>query len=112
MIAENANLRSIGNEAFSKCRSLRSFYVPASVAELGENSFRKCRSLHRLKFASYESLKTFALDSALDAALEKVGISEISSVMRIEIDDGEVDCDFPGWAYDELSHFALVKDAP
>jgi hypothetical protein len=111
-IADTANLQRIENEAFSECCCLRSFSVPVSIEELGENCFHRCPSLHQLRFVSGETLGKLVGDSTLDDWLEKVGIYEISSVLRIEIDYGGMAFDFPGWSYhdDGLSRFSLVQD--
>jgi hypothetical protein len=47
-------------------------------------------------------------------ANEKMGLGEITGLFRIEIDDGGVNFDFPGWlsADDESSHLTLVQDIP
>jgi hypothetical protein len=110
VIAGNSSLVRIEKEAFSKCCSLRSFYIPIGVEAIGEKCFNKCYSLHRLRFVSNESVKKFVGDLRLDEALENIGFAEISSVFRMEFDEGGVPLDFPGWSpkCDGLARFALV----
>jgi hypothetical protein len=118
LIGENGNLVRIEKNPFSNCFCLSSFYIPRSVESIGDNCFNKCRSLSRLGFASGESLKTFIGDLNLDEALEKSGLSEISSLFQIEIDvdigieEGRMDFCFPGWSsvVDVSSHLVLVQD--
>jgi hypothetical protein len=97
LIAEDAILVRIENEAFADCRSLGSFYVPHSVDGIGENCFKRCVCLYRLTFGSQESLRKIIGDATLDEALEHVGFDDVSSLFEIEVDDGRVDLEFPGW---------------
>jgi hypothetical protein len=112
VVAENAKLQRIEKEVFSGCSSLRSFDIPLNIELIGENCFQKCHSLRRLGFASRDSLKRLVGDSMLDEVLETFGLDEISGLFRIEIDDGGVSFDFPGWSFvaDGLSRPALVPD--
>jgi hypothetical protein len=103
LIAENANVATLGKEAFSGCRSLRSFCVSESVNLVGENCFNECISLRRLKFVSYASLNRFVSDSLLNEGFEKLGLYEISSVLRIEVGDEESISDF------QDDHLMLMK---
>jgi hypothetical protein len=113
IIAENASLVRIEEEAFSECFALRTFYIPRSLEVVGENCFKKCRSLRRLRFASGEFLNKFVGDFTLDEALEMLGLGEISSLMRIEIEDREQRVEFDGWSSvaDGSLYLTLVQDA-
>jgi hypothetical protein len=86
VIAGNSSLVRIEKKAFSKCCSLRSFYIPVGVEAIGEKCFNKCYSLHRLRFVSNESVNKFVGDLTLDELLEMIGLDETSSVFRIEFD--------------------------
>jgi hypothetical protein len=112
LIGENGLLGRIGNETFSECHSLRSFCIPKSVEAIGENCFNNCRSLYRLSFVTSESVKQFVGDRTLDEALENIGLDEFTGLFQIEIDDGWVNCEFPGWSSidGEDSHLTLVHD--
>jgi hypothetical protein len=112
VVAENANLVRIANEAFAGCCSLRAFYVPRSVEFIGENCFKSCVSLRRLRFVSGSSLKRLIGNSTLDDGLETFGLGEITILMRIEIEDGEMPDDIGSWSSvpDSRSHLTLVQD--
>jgi hypothetical protein len=97
LIDEDANLVRVGKEAFSDCYSLRSFYVPKSVEGIGSNCFSGCGPLYRLKFASGESLKKIVGDLTLVEARRGFGFNDISSLFRIELNQGAGDLTFPGW---------------
>jgi hypothetical protein len=109
-IQETAMLVEIGREAFMKCCSLRSFYVPKNVERIGKDCFRKCPSLAGLRFGSGGTLKRIVTEKTLDEALEHLGITEISSVFRIEIDEDGSDLAFPGWiaVSDAGSHLTIL----
>jgi hypothetical protein len=87
-IAEDASLVRIENEAFSDCRSLKSFYVPKNLEVIGEDCFKRCCSLFRLRFVSAESLKSLIGDSMRAEALENIGFDDISNLLNIEVEDG------------------------
>jgi hypothetical protein len=114
ILAEKAKLVKIERSAFSKCLSLRSFYVPESVSVLSDKCFHKCSSLHRLRFATSKSLKKLVFGSTLDQVLENIGLDDVSSFLRIdlEVTDGEVDFEFSGWSSvgDGRSPLTLVQD--
>jgi hypothetical protein len=100
LIAEDSSLVTIGATAFAKCTSLRSFYFPLRVGEIGRNCFQNCIHLYQLEFPSSESLKTIVGDRSLDDALFEFGMSESSSLLRIEVEDGgiELELEFAGWS--------------
>jgi hypothetical protein len=112
LFADNSFLQMMENEAFSGCRSLRSFCVPRSVRAIGQNSFDKCASLHRLRFGSGESLMRIIGDVTLDEGLEYLGFNKISTVFKIEVAQGRVELNFPGWvSVDEAAaHLTLAQD--
>jgi hypothetical protein len=114
LIAENANLRRIEKGAFFECQSISSFSIPKGIEVICDDCFKKCRSLCRLSFVSAETLKRLIGDFMLDEALENFGLDELSGLLRIEIEDGEADFDFPGWssAADKSSHLTLISDIP
>jgi hypothetical protein len=103
LIEENEHGQRIEREDFSEFRSLRSFNVPLSVEAIGENCFSKCVSLRRLKFVPDQSLNRFVCDYPLDEACEKLGLYEISGVLRIDVGDEERILDF------QDSHLILMK---
>jgi hypothetical protein len=97
LIDEDSSLVRIGARAFAKCISLRSFYFPLRVGEIGRDCFEKCIHLYQLEFPSSESLKTIVGDRSLDDALYEFGVSESSSLLRIEVEDGGIELEFAGW---------------
>jgi hypothetical protein len=111
---EDSSLVAIGATAFAKCASLRSFDIPGQVGEIGSNCFTKCNYLYRLRFHSSESLKKVIGDRSLDDALGQCGVSADSSLFRIEVDDGGVELQIPGWVSaqddDDDSLWMLVRD--
>jgi hypothetical protein len=114
LIAENTILRRIEKEAFTECHSLKSFSVPKSVETIGEDCFKDCHSLSRLSFVSSDLLKQFVGDCTLDEALENIGLAEISTRFRIEIDERGACFEFPGWSSvaHGSSHLVLIQDLP
>jgi hypothetical protein len=97
LMEEDANLVMIGKEAFADCCSLKSFHVSRSVERIGEGCFGGCGPLRQLRFRSLASLKKIVGDFTLDEALENIGFDEISSLFRIEVEDGGADFEFGGW---------------
>jgi hypothetical protein len=57
-------------------------------------------------------LKKFVGDFTLDEALDGLGLGEISSLMRIEIEVGEMPVEFSGWSSvaDGSLYLTLVQD--
>jgi hypothetical protein len=53
--------------------------------------------MRRLKFGSGEALKKIVGDAMLDEALDDIGFSEISSLFRIEVNQGGEKLGFSGW---------------
>lgn len=51
-IGENSELKTIGNNAFSGCRALKSIWLPASVTSIGDSAFNNCGSLNTITVAS------------------------------------------------------------
>jgi hypothetical protein len=43
-------------------------------------------------------VKSIVGDVTLDEALENIGFTDNSSLLKIEVNDDEVDLDCPGWA--------------
>jgi hypothetical protein len=111
MLDEEAALVMIGKKAIAECRSLRSFAVPAIVESIGQGCFAKCFALFRLRFGSANSLKRVVGEMKLDDALEHFGFDEISSLFRIEVTQGGLDLEFPGWSsvVDADSHLIIVE---
>jgi hypothetical protein len=97
LMEQSALLAEIGKLAFAGCHALRSFQIPRSVEEIGEECFDECRPLHRLTFGSSASLMKILGGRPLDEGLDSIGFKEISSLLRIEVEDGGVDLEFPGW---------------
>jgi hypothetical protein len=114
LIAENSSLVTIGARAFAGCTSLRFFHFPPQVREIGTHCFIGCIHLYQLEFPSSESLKTIVGDRSLDDALYEFGVSESSSLLRIEVEDGGVELEFAGWSSvsggdDGDFHLTLVR---
>jgi hypothetical protein len=97
-IVQDGNLVRIEREAFSDCCSLRSFDVPVSVELIGDDCFKKCVSLYRLRFASVEVSKKFVSDLRVDESLERIGLDEIRTDLRVEFYDGGVNYELAGWS--------------
>ncbi|MCH5148436.1 MAG: leucine-rich repeat protein [Clostridiales bacterium] len=51
-IGENSELKTIGNNAFSGCRALKSIWLPDSVTSIGDSAFNNCGSLNIITVAS------------------------------------------------------------
>lgn len=51
-IGENSQLTTIGNNAFSGCRSLKSIWLPDTVTSIGDSAFNNCGSLNTITIAS------------------------------------------------------------
>jgi hypothetical protein len=51
-------------------------------------------------------------DRTLDEVLDDFGVTEISSLFRIELEDDVSDLSFPGWVHvaDEGPHLTLARD--
>jgi hypothetical protein len=114
LIADHANLVNIDKEAVSGCHLLRSFCIPKRVELISEDCFTKCCSLCRLRFVSSESLTKLTDDCPLDEGLGQLGLHEILSLLRIEIGDGLLDFELPGWSTiaEETSRVTLVQPIP
>jgi hypothetical protein len=97
LMAEDAVLVKIGKETFADCCSLRSFYFAKTVGEVGENCFIRCGPLHLLIFGSGVSLREVLVDVTLDEWLENLGFSDVTNFLKIEVNQAEVDVNFPGW---------------
>jgi hypothetical protein len=97
LIAKDSSLVTIGATAFAKCTSLRSFYFPQLLGEIGSQCFSKCDYLYQLKFGTSESLKKVVGDRSLEDALEEFGVIAGSTLFRIDVEDGGVELEFPGW---------------
>jgi hypothetical protein len=112
LINQNSILVEIGEEAFAACHCLRSFYVPKNVARIGANCFKECHSLFGLKFGSGDTLRRIVRDLTLDETLDDLGIIEISSLFRMEVDNDVSDLSFPGWisVADESSPLTLARE--
>ena len=50
-IGENSNLTTIGNNAFSGCRALKSIWLPATLLSIGDSAFNNCGSLDTITVA-------------------------------------------------------------
>lgn len=61
-------LKSIGNQAFFGCKSLKSFTAPSTLKEIGEGSFQKCSALASLNL-------NFGLDSIKSSAFEDCALT-------------------------------------
>jgi hypothetical protein len=111
LLTEEASLVTIGKAAFADCHSLSFFDIPRMVESIGQDCFKKCFPLSRLTFDSADSLKRVLGQMVLDSALEHFGFSEISSVFTIEVTEGGVNLEFPGWSsvVDADSHLTIVK---
>jgi hypothetical protein len=113
LITQNSKLVTIGAEAFANCTSLRSFDIPPAVGEIGSNCFSECIYLYRLKFWTSESLKRVFGELSVDEVLEGIGLITTSSLLRIDVEDGGEELQFPGWSSvgrEGDSELSLVTD--
>ena len=87
--AENANIRAIGDYAFSGCRVLNTIEIPNTVKSIGKNAFNSCNALTTGKvvdgqkkgfsFADNSTLKTIG-----EGAFRGVGIKELTIPASVE----------------------------
>ena len=52
IFAEDSNLKSIGNDAFTKCEKLESINLPEGLISIGNGSFLNCKALTEITFPS------------------------------------------------------------
>ncbi len=87
--AENANIRAIGDYAFSDCNSLKTIEVPSTVKVIGKNAFYSCTSLITGKVVDGQKIGfSFADNSTLrlikEGAFRGVGIKELTIPSSVE----------------------------
>jgi hypothetical protein len=111
-VDENKSFLRIEKQVFADCRLLKSFYVLAGIGRIGEDSLRRYGSILVLTFASRESLKKIVGELMLDEALQHIGLSEISILFEIPINELGVELDFAGLFLvdDENAHSKLIRD--
>jgi hypothetical protein len=116
LMDRESSLVTIGARAFANCTSLRSFSIPRQVAGIGSECFTGCIYLSRLEFMSSESLKRVIGDLSLDCALDTFAVNSRSGLFRIDVNDGQVELIFAGWARNPVCgaggdlHLSLVQD--
>jgi hypothetical protein len=85
-------------KSFAECHSLPFIDIPRMVGSIRQNRFESCFALSRLTFGS---IKKGIDEKDFDETLEKLGLRDVSSVFRIEVNQGGIDSDsdlkFTGW---------------
>ena len=73
---DGSKVTSIGNNAFSRCKSLTSIIIPNSVTSIGEGAFEGCRNIEAFygKYASSDN-KCLIINSSLKA-VAPAGLTE------------------------------------
>ena len=70
VISASSALRSIGNNAFSGCASLESFYLPAGTESIGSGAFNNCGALEQFTVAegnpAYRAENGHLIENATD----------------------------------------------
>ena len=80
-IGENSELKTIGNNAFSGCRSLKSIWLPASVASIGDSAFNNCGSLNTITVASGNTVYSSEGNNLIEIATHTLIRGSNSSVI-------------------------------
>lgn len=73
VISASSNLASIGNNAFSGCSSLESFYLPAGAESIGSGAFNNCGALAQFTVAegnaAYRAENGHLIENATDTLI-------------------------------------------
>ena len=80
----NDGLQKIGDDAFSKCSSLKSITLPSTVTEIGINAFGDCRNLRVVIFnEGLQKIGNYAFDNC--SSLERITLPFTVVDIRIAI---------------------------
>ena len=80
-IGENSELKTIGNNAFSGCRALKSIWLPASVTSIGDSAFNNCGSLNTITVSSGNTVYSSEGNNLIEIATHTLIRGSNSSVI-------------------------------
>ena len=80
--SEGSNLQSIGNSAFSGCKSLASVSIPQSTVLIGEEAFLECDNLASITFSEGSNLQSIG-NSAFSGCKSLASVSIPQSTVLI-----------------------------
>ena len=80
-IGEDSELKTIGNNAFSGCRALKSIWLPASVTAIGDSAFNNCGSLNTITVASGNTVYSSEGNNLIEIATHTLIRGSNSSVI-------------------------------
>ena len=80
-IGKNSGLTTIGNNAFSGCRTLTAIYLPAGVTSIGDSAFNNCGSLNTITVAGGNTVYSSEGNNLIEIATHTLIRGSNSSVV-------------------------------